>query len=272
MQVAEKEWALVSGASQGIGFELAQCFARDGINLVLVARSEERLGELAAQWARQYQIQVLPLPADLTHADAPQAIHAALARSHIKITYLVNNAGVGLFGRYQDTDSEREQRMIMLNCAALAQLTKLFLPDMLHQRRGRILNVASIASFQPGPRQAVYFATKAFVLSLSEAIAEDLRDTGVSVTALCPGLTESGFVAAADMTHSAFVKRSSMASAKQVAAIGYAAMKRQQRVVIPGLLNWIFALAPRFFPRGMVTRVVAGMMGHGIPSQNPSES
>lgn len=201
--------------------------------------------------------------ADLAEASAPESVCEQLAQANITLTYLVNNAGVGVFGKYQDTDLEREHSMIMLNCVALAQLTKRLLPDMLRQGKGRILNVASTASFQPGPRQAVYFATKAFVLSFSEAIDEDLRGTGVSVTALCPGLTESGFIDAADMAHSRFAKLTpkANANAKQVAATGYAAMQRQKRIVLRGLLNWIGAQLPRFSPRWLVTRVVAGIMG-----------
>lgn len=267
LQKMEKEWALVTGASQGIGLALAQCFAQDGINLVLVARSGERLNALAVEWARLYNILVVPVVADLEQLDAPDKIVAAIERNNIGVTYLVNNAGVGLFGRYQDTNIDREQHMILLNCVALTRLTKLLLPGMLNQRRGRIVNVASTASFQPGPRQAVYFATKAFVLSFSEAIAEDLRGTGVSVTALCPGLTDSGFVQTADMAHSDFVKRSSLATPEFVAAKGYVAMKKQKRVVVVGFLNRWLAQMPRFFPRRWVTWMVAMMMG---PVPSPS--
>lgn len=184
MQHNQSQWALVTGASQGIGLELAQCFARDGINLVLVARSHARLQQLADEWQTRYGINVMPVAMDLAEPLAADELYRRVMDAGIRVSYLINNAGVGLFGRYQDTALEREHQMIQLNCLALSRLTKLFLADMLQQRFGRILNVASTASFQPGPYQAVYFATKAYVLSYSEAIAEDLAGTGVTVTAL----------------------------------------------------------------------------------------
>jgi len=256
----DQGWALVTGASGGIGLELARYFAKDGINLVLVARSAERLQDLAGDWSVEYGIQVLPIASDLTQLAAPDEVFAAVAEHDIKLRYLVNNAGVGLFGRYQETSINHEQDMILLNCLALTRLTKLFLPQMLEQGRGNILNVASIAAFQPGPYQSVYFATKSFVLSFSEAIAEDLKDTGVQVTALCPGLTQTGFVKAAAMEHSGFVKRTKTASPEWVASVGYSAFKKGKRIVVPGIFNWITSIAPRFFPRRWITFVVARMM------------
>lgn len=255
-----KEWALVTGASQGIGLELARCFAEQGINLVLVARSGDRLQQLAAEWSGRYHIQVEPMAMDLSQDNAADELYARVTQAGIRVTYLVNNAGFGLFGPYQDTDMAREHEMIQLNCLVLTRLTKLFLSDMLGQKQGRILNVASTASFQPGPYQAVYFATKAYVLSFSEAIAEDLANTGVTVTALCPGLTASGFIERAEMGHSGFVKRSGIATAESVAITGYRAMQRGKRVAIPGLLNRLSALAPRWIPRRWVTWMVAMMM------------
>lgn len=265
MDKHSEQWALVTGASQGIGLELARCFARDGINLVLVARSTARLQQLAQAWRGQYQIQVMPVALDLIHTQAPDELYKAVTDAGIRISYLVNNAGVGLFGPYQDTEIEREHEMILLNCVALTRLTKLFLGDMLTQKQGRILNLASTASFQPGPYQAVYFASKSYVLSYSEAIAEDLAKTGITVTALCPGLTASGFVERAEMGDSGFVKRSGIASAERVAGMGYRAMHKGKRVAIPGILNVLFALAPRFVPRRLVTFCVSMMMRPSAP-------
>ncbi len=260
MDKSKHQWALVTGASQGIGMELARCFAQDGINLILVARSGDRLLELADAWRAAHRIQVQAIAMDLTEANAPDQLHQLVKASGATVSYLVNNAGCGLYGRYQATAIECEHQMVQLNCLALTRLTKLLLPDMLAQQQGRILNVASTASFQPGPYQAVYFATKAYVLSYSEAIAEDLADTGVTVTALCPGLTASGFVERAGMGQSGFVRRTRIASAEQVAASGYRAMHAGRRVVVPGMLNWLSAQAPRLVPRRLVTTLVSAMM------------
>lgn len=260
MGKSRHQWALVTGASQGIGMELARCFARDGVNLILVARSGDRLQALAESWRAAHGIQVQVFAMDLSQEQAPDQLHKQLKDAGIRVSYLVNNAGVGLYGRYPSTPMDVEHQMIQLNCLALTRLTKLFLADMLAQKHGRILNLASTASFQPGPYQAVYFATKAYVLSYSEAIAEDLGGTGVTVTALCPGLTESGFVERAGMGRSGFVQRASIASAEQVAAAGYRAMHAGRRVVVPGLLNWLSAQAPRLVPRRLVTSLVSAMM------------
>lgn len=260
MSERQAAWALVTGASQGIGLELARCFAKDHINLVLVARSADRLQALAEAWQAEHGIQVRAIAADLTQENAADRLHQQLQDAGIRVTYLVNNAGVGLYGRYPATSMQAEHQMIVLNCLALTRLTKLFLPDMLEQKHGRILNLASTAAFQPGPYQAVYFATKAYVLSYSEAIAEDLSGSGVTVTALCPGLTASGFVERAGMGQSGFAQRSAIASAEAVAAKGYRAMHAGRRVVVPGVLNWILTQTPRLTPRWMVTSIVAAMM------------
>lgn len=260
MSEQQQAWALVTGASQGIGLALAQCFARDRIHLVLVARSADRLQALADAWQKEHGIRVLGIAMDLAQEGAADHLHQQLQDAGIRVTYLVNNAGVGLYGRYPSTAMEAEHQMIQLNCLALTRLTKLFLPDMIAQKHGRILNLASTAAFQPGPYQAVYFATKAYVLSYSEAIAEDLSGTGVTVTALCPGLTESGFVERAGMGQSGFAQRSAVASAQAVAITGYRAMHAGRRVVVPGALNWIVAQTPRLTPRRLVTFVVAAMM------------
>jgi short-subunit dehydrogenase len=266
MDITRDKWALVTGASQGIGLELARCFAKDGINLVLVARSGARLHELEQEWTAQYQIKIMPIKLDLSVERAPENLYELVKETGIRISFLVNNAGIGLYGKYQETDIEREHQMIMLNCLALTRLTKLFLEDMLKDNHGNILNLASTASFQPGPYQAVYFATKAYVLSYSEAIAEDLKTTGIKVTALCPGLTASGFIDHAEMGDAGFVKRSGVATAESVAQNGYNAMRKGKRITVHGLINWFSALIPRFVPRRLVTLSVAMMMR---PIQKP---
>ena len=182
-----KETALITGASSGIGLDLARLFAKDGHDVVLVARSEGKLREIAAELERDFGMTAHVIVADLAKPDAPQTLVAQLP---VDVDVLVNNAGFGVLGPFVETDLAKELEMIQVNVVALTHLTKLLLPPMVARRRGRVLNVASTAAFQPGPLMAVYYATKAYVLSFSEAIADELRDSGVTVTALCPGPTE----------------------------------------------------------------------------------
>lgn len=260
MSTDVQEWALVTGASRGIGLELAHQFAKDGINLIICARTEQRLQELAHEWSTKYGIKVVPFAIDLTQVDAPDALYKKVSQLNVAVHYLVNNAGIGLYGLHQETAIHQEQNMIILNCLSLTKLTKLFLPQMLEKGAGYILNVASVAAFQPGPYQSVYFATKSFVLSYSEAIAEDLKGTGVKVTALCPGYTETAFLEAAEMEESMFFKHAKVATPEFVATVGYRAMQTGKRIAIPGFMNWLTALSPRFVPRRWVTYLVARMM------------
>src|ERR1043165_596969 len=219
--------ALITGASSGLGADFARLFAKDGYDLVLVARSEGKLHELA----RDLGVKTTVIAADLSKPNAAADVVAQLGA--IEIDALVNNAGVGLAGAFADNDLQTELDMIQLNVVALTQLTKLLLPPMLQRGRGRILNVASTASFQPGPLMAVYYATKAYVLSFSEAIAEELRKTPVTVTALCPGPTATGFVAAANVSETRLFTLMPPMESEKVAHIGYEAMKKGRRVVIP---------------------------------------
>lgn len=248
--------ALVTGASGGIGLHLAEELAQAGHDLVLVARRESALQALAERLRRQGAA-VTVIALDL--AAEPDALVARLAALGLSPEVLVNNAGFGLFGKHADTDLADEQQLIDLNITALTRLTKQLLPAMLARGRGRILNVASTAAFQPGPYMAVYFASKAYVLSYSEALAEELRGTGVSVTALCPGPTASGFQDRAAMQDSAMVKSKSLPSAQSVARFGVQALMRGRTVAIAGWMNWLMAQSVRFTPRWLVTRVVAYM-------------
>ena len=251
--------ALITGSSSGIGFELALCFARDGHDLVLVARREDLLQSLADELRQAHRVTVRVLAADLTQPEAPAEIFAQLAAERVEVEFLVNNAGLGEYGLFHQTDWRREVQSIQVNLFALTYLTKLFLPPMLARRRGRILNVASTAAFQPGPLMAVYFATKAYVLSFSEAIANELHGTGVTVTALCPGPTHSGFQDAAAMQQAGLFHRPQIASSAEVAAYGYRAMQRGKRVAIHGWLNRLLAASVRFTPRALVTDVARWM-------------
>src|SRR5689334_20586996 len=199
---AQRRTALVTGGSGGIGFELAKVLARNGFDLTLVARKRDTLEAAAGRLEGQYEVNVHVFAADLRRSEAPQSVFDFLLNENIPIEVLVNNAGFGLGGEFSETDLNRELEMIQVNIAALTHLTKLFLPPMIKRKSGRILNVASTAAFQPGPLMAVYYATKAYVLSFSEALAEELRDSGVSVTALCPGPTRTDFASTARVGNS----------------------------------------------------------------------
>lgn len=247
--------ALITGASSGIGLDLAHVFAADGHDVVLVARSEEKLRALAKELEAKHGITATVIVADLAKRDTPQQIFVVAP----PVDILVNNAGFGTSGMFAETSLGAELDMIEVNVAALTHLTKLFLPPMLERRRGRILNVASTASFQPGPLMAVYYATKAYVLSFSEAIAEELRGTGVTVTALCPGPTATGFQKTADLGSEALLKVMKPVSSMEVARAGYRGLMRGKRVVIPGMKNKLGVQSLRVSPRALVTRVVRAL-------------
>jgi uncharacterized protein len=244
--------ALITGPSSGIGLDLAHLFAADGHDVVLVARSEDKLRALAAELSAKHHVQATVIVSDLARPDAPREVFAASP----PVDVLVNNAGYGTTGRFESTPLRTELDMIQVNIAALTHLTKLFLPQMLERKRGRILNVASTAAFQPGPLMAVYYATKAYVLSFSEAVAEELRGTGVTVTTLCPGPTATGFQKSANLSSEALLKLMKPVSSMEVARAGYRATMRGQRIVIPGIKNKIGVQSLRVSPRGLVTRLV----------------
>lgn len=250
--------ALVTGASGGIGHAIAECFARDGHDVIVSARGAEALAAIAADWENRYGVRVTAVAADLGQADGAQRLYDEVAASGIAVDFLVNNAGYGLFGEFKDLALEDELAMMTLNMTSLTVLTKRFLPQLL-ARRGRIMNLASTAAFQPGPYMAVYYATKAYVLSFSEAIASELAGTGVTVTAFCPGPTRSGFQDRASMHASGLVKGRRLPTAEHVGAQGYAAMIAGRRVFVPGLVNKALAASVRVSPRKAVTAVVKAM-------------
>jgi short-subunit dehydrogenase len=253
--------ALITGASSGIGYELSKLFAAraDGTHLVLVARNEQRLNEIASDLTQTYGVRVTVLAKDLSDPAAPGEIFAALQARSIDVDILVNNAGFGTYGPFAEIDLAEELRMLQVNVVSLTHLTKLFLPGMIERRSGYILNVGSTGSFAPGPLMAAYCATKAYVLSLSEAISEEVRGTGVRVTALCPGVTRTGFQARAHVEHTQLV-HSSMMSARDVAEIGYKALLRGQAIVVPGFLNRLQTFAIRLAPRSLTRRISHRMM------------
>ncbi|MGZ5283617.1 MAG: SDR family NAD(P)-dependent oxidoreductase, partial [Bacteroidia bacterium] len=209
---------------------------------------------------QQYpQIKIHILSIDLSEPDAAIGIYNFVKTQGIQINYLVNNAGFGLYGKFHETDWKTEAQMIQLNITALTQLTKLFLPDMIYAGKGRILNVASVAAFVPGPYMAVYYATKAYVLSFSEAIAAELKDTNITVTALCPGPTETGFEAAANLEESKLFRGKKLPNATEVAKYGYRAMQKGKTVAIHGWDNKLLMFSVRFAPRSLVRKAVKWM-------------
>jgi uncharacterized protein len=259
MSASPSETVLVTGASSGIGAELARAFARAGSSLVLAARSVDRLEALAAELRQPPGVPVHVLAADLGVADGPRRLVERLGEAGLAVDVLVNNAGYAGYGAFTETDWAEEAGMLQLNVVSLTELAKRLLPGMVASKRGGILNVASTAAFEPGPLMAVYYATKAYVLSLSEALSEELRGTGVSVTALCPGPTASGFQARAAMEASKLVKGKRLMDAASVAQAGYEGFRRGAAVVIPGLQNRLLVQSVRFTPRRLVTRIVHKM-------------
>ena len=242
--------ALVTGASSGIGLELARLFAKGGHDLILVARNEAKLKELALYLGKMYRCNVEVIPADLSQPEVPEALVEELKTRGLTVDVLVNNAGFGESKPFVEQDLRRIMEMIQLNMTTLTQLTRLILPRMIAAKQGRILNVASIAAFLPGPLMAVYYASKAYVLSFSEAIANELKGTGVTVTALCPGPTRTGFATAAGATATNLFHTPGVMDAAPVAEAGYRGCMKGKAVVIPGLLNkvlvWVIALSPRW--------------------------
>lgn len=257
----EPRWTLITGASSGIGAELARVFAARGYPLIVTARRHERLEALAGEIQKAHGVPVEIMALDLEDREAPQDLAEMLRDRGIAVHTLVNNAGFGLRGNFATLPHERQLAMIDLNVAALTALCRLLLPGMIERRRGGILNVASTAAFQAGPHMAVYYATKAFVLSLSEALHEEAKPHGVTVTALCPGPTESEFSATADLEHSKLFRRGAMSSA-EVACLGVEGYEAGQAIVVAGRANWLGTLGAKILPRAMVRRI-AGTLQRG---------
>lgn len=253
----KSNYTLITGASSGIGYELAWIFARQGHSLVLVARSSEKLKALKTEIEKHHKVQIEVIPFDLSVPHSAQALFQQVQNKKITIDGLVNNAGFGDYGPFLLSRLDRLQNMIQLNITTLTDLTHLFLPSMIDHKFGQIMNVASTASFQPGPLMAVYYATKAYVLSFSEALYEELQGTGVTVTALCPGPTESGFQEAAQINNQIeLLQRMKVPTSKEVAEYGYEAMKNGQAVAIQGFTNRLASTSVRFFPRSFVRKLV----------------
>ncbi len=255
---AVRRTALITGASGGFGADFAKLFAQDGYDLVLIARSGEKLRQLAQELETKHTIRATVMTQDLSHPAAPQQVFEALQQAGIQVDVLVNNAGFANYGLFHELDVEKEMELVQLNVATLVHLTRLLLPGMVERKNGRILNVASTAAFQPGPLMANYYASKAYVLSFSEAIANELEGSGVTVTALCPGPTRTGFQARAAMQDSKLVQGGLMDS-MTVVKQGYDGLMAGKTLVVPGISNWVGTVLPRFVPRKMATRFVRNL-------------
>ncbi len=255
-------WTLITGASEGLGVEFARIAAAEGRNLILTARSLDKL-EALAQDLRSDDVKVEVIGADLSDLSEVERMWDTASASR-QIDMLVNNAGLGRHGSFGDGEVwERELSSLNVNITALSYLMKQAIPHMQASDGGRILNVASTAAFMPGPNMAVYHATKAYVLSLSEAVAEELRGTNVTITALCPGATATNFFDDADMHGVRLLRFAKPMEAAPVAQAGWDAAKAGQRVIVPGWINKVFAFAPRLTPRRLLTFVSSKVMGKG---------
>src|SRR5438874_1434193 len=260
MNSSKRPLALVTGASGGIGADLARELARHGHDLVLAARSLAPMEALADE-LRGLGVGATVIAADLAQPGAAAALAGELGRRNLAVDVLVNNAGLGAAGRFDRIEAARLGEILNVNIVALTELTRLLLPGMIERRHGRIMLVASVAGFQPGPSMAAYFASKAYVLSLGEALAYELRDTGVSVTTLCPGATATDFFVVAGADHSVMAKRlRRMMPAAEVARLGYRGLAAGRRVVITGLMNRVLALAGRYAPHRITLPVTDLLM------------
>ncbi|RKH67367.1 SDR family NAD(P)-dependent oxidoreductase [Corallococcus llansteffanensis] len=249
--------ALITGASAGLGEQFAELFTRDGHDVILVARNVAKLEVLASRLEQAHGVKAHVMPADLGDPSAPERLFAQVQAQGLAVDFLVNNAGFGSSGPFVEQALAREVEMVEVNCTALLKLTHLFVQPMRERKQGRILNIASTAGFLPGPYMATYYATKAFVLSLSEALSFELKDSGVTVTCHCPGATHTEFTARAGNSETRLFKRSGVAKAPDVAAHAYAAMMKGQVLSIHGALNWLSAFSLRFSPRAAARSVTA---------------
>jgi len=257
--MSSKSYTLITGASGGIGHDLAILAAADGKNLVLVARSADKLDQLSETIRKNNKSEVIPIALDLSEEVGVNKLISEITLKDLNIDTLINNAGFGDFGDFAKADLTKNMEMIRLNISTLTQLSHFALQRMLKAGRGRILNVASTASFMPGPGMAVYYASKAYVLSFSEALTRELKGSGVSVTTLCPGPTDTSFASAAGLGKSLMHRMLPPATSMQVAKAGYKAMIKGRAIEIPGFVNKLSTMAPRFSPRSIIRNMIYGI-------------
>ena len=256
-------YALVTGASSGIGYELAKLFAKDGKNIVVVARSKDQLEALKAEMEKRHGTNVIVLPKDLSDPKAPQVIFSDLEKKNVNVDVLVNNAGLAVYGKFAATDWDKEAGMIQVNITTLTNLTKLFLNKMLENESGKILNISSVAGLLPSPCLSVYGATKSYVLSFSEALANEVRGSGVTVTCFCPGNTKTLFWERANAEDSKAHRRQFLfMDAPTVAGFAYKALAKNKTTVVAGLtMSLAMMFATRLLPRGLAIRMSGIMLG-----------
>lgn len=271
MNSNQKETVLITGASSGIGYELARKFAKHGHDLVIVAPVEPELRDIASRLTAEFGVNVKPIAEDLRAESAADDVFAQVAANGLSIDILVNNAGLGRRGHFWEIPLEDDISMIRLNVEACIRLTKRFLPNMLFNHRGRILNTASIAGFEPGPMLAVYHATKAFVLSWSEALATELKDTGVTLTTLCPGPVDTDFFEKADMVDTHAFQDANVMAPQDVAAAAYEALMAGERVIVPGLANKAMVFGRRFIPETAQAKKNEKLYGETDPAERKRE-
>lgn len=250
-----EETVLITGATTGIGYEFAKLFASKGYDLVIVGRDRVKLPKIAAGLERHYKVSVRSIRKDLTTPRAADEIYSELRIAKVQVDILINNAGVGMYGEFYQMSAVQTLKLLQLNVVALTYLTRLFMPPMLKRRSGRVLNVASTASFLPGPLMTTYYASKHYVRAFSEGLSEEVRGSGVTVSALCPGPTKSNFWKAAEAAKSPMAV-GRLASASSVARLGYRGLMRGKRVIVPGWRNKLVLLAGRLLPTGLVVRAV----------------
>lgn len=248
-------YTLITGASSGIGFELAKVFARNSHNLILVARSAAKLEELKNEIKAAHKVSVEVISLDLSKPESAEELFNATQSKNLQVDILINNAGFGDHGLFVNSELKKNQEMIDLNILTLTKLTHLYVQPMLKNKSGKIMNVASTAAFQPGPLMSVYYATKAYVLHFSEGLHEELIGTGVTITSLCPGATASGFQAAANLSNVALLDTIKIPSSRDVAEYAYSALMNKKVVAIHGLMNAIFANGVRLLPRSLIRKI-----------------
>ncbi len=246
--------ALVTGAASGLGFEFSLLLAKDGFNLVLVDIDKAKLKIAKKDIQKKYKSEIIVIVKDLSKSNVAHEIFESIIDYPIDV--LINNAGFGLFGPFAFTDWQRESKMLSLHINTTTQLTKLALKSMVNRGFGKILNISSLAAFQPGPLMSIYYASKAYILSFSQAIANELKGTGVTVTVLCPGQTKTSFQQVVSSTSSSNINVFNMASPVEVAKYGYDAMLKGETIAIPGFFNKGLAFLSRFIPRNMITSIV----------------
>lgn len=245
---------LITGASQGLGYEFAKIFAKNKYNLILIARNKEKLQNIKHEIEEAYKVGVTIIVKDLSAPNSSEDIYQEINKQGAIIDVLVNNAGFATHGLFIETALQEEVDEIQVNITTVTVLTKLIVTDMIKRKSGRVLNIASTAAFQPGPLMAVYYATKAYVLSFSEALSEEFKGTGVTVTALCPEPTNTGFAQHANLLNSKLFKNS--ANASSVVETGYRALMKGQRVAIPGITNKIGSNLVKFIPHSILLKAI----------------